>query len=162
MTSTTARVQPWLTMFSKGDVFRGKIVCVGSGSAEYQDKLLFPVCIREEKNGNPSTDPAEGDFHGLEVVPKGQQSQLKAFEGQVVSFVITSPGRGDQKPWVKLDKQKVSCPLDEVGKVVLATDCFKIASDLIVSGKAPGFTFEKIYQLSERIAENVLTLSKNL
>jgi hypothetical protein len=107
-------------------------------------------------------EPADGDFHALEVTTKGSESEMRAMVGQTISFVIISPGRGDQKPWVKVDRNRLVCPLDETSKIVLATDCFKIASDLICNGKADGFAFKNINQLSQRIAENILILSKNI
>jgi hypothetical protein len=159
---TNTQVQPWLTMFSKGEVFKGKIISVALACAEWQDKSLWPVCIRETTNTNMVMEPADGDFHALEVTTKGSESEMRAMVGQTISFVIISPGRGDQKPWVKVDRNRLVCPLDETSKIVLATDCFKIASDLICNGKADGFAFKNINQLSQRIAENILILSKNI
>jgi hypothetical protein len=157
-----SKAQPYITMFTKGQTFQGKVIAVSNAHQEYQDKLLFPICFRDPASTNQTLSPADGDFHAMEVVPKGSQSILASKIGEPVSFVITSPGRGDQLPWVKLDQQKVECALDEVGKVVLAMDCFKTAADLIINGKATGFKFENIYDLSKRISEHVLTLSKNL
>lgn len=79
--------------------------------------------------------------------------------GQVVSFVVISPGDGVKQPWIKLDQQLSTT--DARDKTFIARDAFRIAADLIISGKVDT-PFAKIDELAKRIADKIINLSKQL
>lgn len=154
--------QPYLSNLQKGQVYQGRIVCVSTGNREYQDKLLWQVCLRDPASQDRSTEPGESDFNALEITQKGLPSSFRDKIGETISFVVVSPGYDGQLAWVKEDLQKLQCPLSEEGKIELSKDCFKIASDLICNSKADGFSFRNIAELSKRISEHILVLAKNM
>jgi hypothetical protein len=155
--------QPYITMFTKGEIFEGRVVCVSTGYATYQDKLLWTVTIRNPVDTDMSAEPKKTDFQAQEVTSVGQESIMRKYIGDEVRFVIISPGKGSgQLPWIKVDQPKIECNLDEGGKIELATQSYLMASDLICSAKAEGFNWKNIDELASKLKDKILVLSKQI
>lgn len=151
------QVNNYLNNIEKGEVYQGRVIMVEAVPKIYQDKKCYAAILRDPKNPQGHEKILEGDMLATEVTTG--PSLLNEKIGQVVSFVVISPGDGVKQPWIKLDQQLSTT--DARDKTFIARDAFRIAADLIISGKVDT-PFAKIDELAKRIADKIINLSKQL
>lgn len=150
------------TQLTKGQVYSGRVIRVGNAPEAYQDKHLYPTIIRSTEDSDNSLEIKPSDFSAKEVVVANTPSLLSQKLFEEVKFVVIMPGNGQKATWIKLDTPIVSSGLEDRDKMFLSRDAFKIAADLIVSGKSDKFSFSTINVLAKRIADQIIALSKSI